>query len=424
MQFTADNSYTSTTNTSGATTVNDRVMTLLSDGNYMFTIFVTASDVGSDSKLDADTLVVPGASLPNYVTSYALSTFSDGTDSETNTELINKLQDGISAKSLSNRSNMRSLLRSLSQFSSVTNQSIVGYGDTEMIRDQHSIFPLSFGGRVDWYVRGQEKLNIVTLTKEATLVSTDAETNRGTWQFSLLKDDAPGFYEVRSVLLPGYTPVSTETFTITSDSRGLDLDGTGFIPDVKVQAEGAFTAYQTAVIQFLDTETDTSGLAAGSKQNYSVTVANTPYVNELQDYIGGRDTRCFGSDVLMKSPIPCFVQVSMTLNKSSSDADPDISAIKNSVAAVVNGTAFIGRLDGSRILEAVSGHIQNSISVTDLDLLGRIITPDYVTKWVRSADSLVVPSDVGPMVAAKTVQFFVDVSDISVNVQTSIPTFS
>ena len=424
LQFTSDNSYTSTTNASGANTVNDRVMTALGDGNYMFTIYVTATATGPDSKLDADVLVVPNSTIPNYVTSYALSAFSGGLSTETNTDLVNKLQDGISAKSLSNRSNMRSLLRSLTQFVSVTNQSIVGYGDTEMIRDQHSIFPLSFGGRVDWYIRGQEKLNVVTLTKEATLISIDTATNRGTWQFSLGKDDVPGFYEIRSVLLPSATPVSSETFSVTSDTRGLDLTGSGFIPDIKTQDEGAFSAYQTATIQFLDTETDTSALATGSKQNYSVSATGTPYIKELQDYLSGRDTRCFGSDALIKAPIPCFVQVSLTLNKSAGDADPDVSAIKNSIATVVNGTAFIGRLDGSRILEAVSGYIQNSISITDLDLLGRFFTPGYTDKWIRSADSLVVPSDAGTMVTAKTVQFFIDVSDISINVQTSIPTFS
>ena len=425
LQFVTDNSYTSTTNASGAITPNDRVMTLLADGSYMFTIFVTAVDVGAQGKLNADALIVPDTAIPDYVTSYALSAFSDGTDAETNTDLVNKLQDGISAKSLSNRSNMRSLLRSLtSQFSSVTNQSIIGYGDTEMLRDQHSIFPLSFGGRVDWYIRGQETLNITGLTKEATLISVDSTTNRGTWQFTLLKDDVPGFYEVRSVLLAGEAPVSKETFSITSDTRGLDLTGTGFIPDIDTQPEGAFTAYQTATIQFLDTDTDTTGLATGSKQNYSVTVASTPHVKDLQDYMSGRDTRCFGSDALIKAPIPCFVQVSLTLNKSTGDPEPDVSSIKNSIAAVVNGTGFIGRLDGSRILEAVSGYIQNSISLTDLDILGRVFTPDYENKWIRSADSLVVPSDAGSMVTAKTVQFFVDVSDISINVQTSIPTFS
>jgi hypothetical protein len=229
---------------------------------------------------------------------------------------------------------------------------------------------------------------------------------------------------VTRILLSGTDPVSNETFTITSDSRGVDLTGTGFIPDIKTQDEGSFTAYQTATIQFVDTETDASAMTPGDKQKYSVDVSGTPHVQELQDYMGSRDTRSFGSDVLVKAPVPCFVQVSMTLNKSSGDSDPDTSGIKTAIASVINGTGFIGRLDGSRILEVVNGYIQNNISVTDLDMLGRIFTPQYTSKWVRDGDSLVIPDDANNMVSAKTVQFFTDVSDISVNIKTTIPTFS
>jgi len=165
-------------------------------------------------------------------------------------------------------------------------------------------------------------------------------------------------------------------------------------------------------------------MAPGVKQNYSVDVSSTPYVDELQAYMGGRDTRSFGSDVLIKAPVPCFVQISITLNKASGDSDPDTSGIKTAIASVINGTGFIGRLDGSRILEVVNGYIQNNVSVTDLDMLGRIFTPQYTSKWIRDGDSLVVTDDANNMVSAKTVQFFTSVSDISVNIKTTIPTFS
>jgi hypothetical protein len=423
VQFTSDDSYVSTTNAATANTANDRIMTQLSDGNYLFTIFVTAVEVGSDGQLEADMLITPNDTILNYVTSYTASNFSGGTSAETNSELVNKLQDGLSAKALSNRVNMRSMLRSLPQFVTITNQSIIGYSDTEMLRDKHSIFPLSYGGRVDWYVRGQEKLNIASLTKEATLISVN-ESGQGTWQFTLAKDEVPGVYEVRSILLTGDTPVSTETFSVTSDVRGLDLTDTGFVPDIKTQEEGAFSAYQTATIQFLDTVTDASSLETGDKQDYAVSATSSGHTKDLQDYIGGRDVRFFGSDVLVKAPIPCFVQVTMTINKTNADPDPDVTAIKNSIAGVVNGTGFIGRLDGSRILEVVNGYLQNNVSATDLDLLGRIFTPAYENRWIRSSDSLVVPSDVGPIASSKTVQFYVDVADISINIQSSIPTFS
>ena len=423
ISFTSDNSYSSTSNSAAVSTENDRLMTQLADGNWEFTIFVTAVDAGSTSKLSANALLIPEAAITNYVTSFATADFSDGVDTETNTELINKLQDGLAVKAISNRVNMRALVRSLSQFSSVTNQSIVGYGDAEMLRDQHSIFPISYGGRVDWYIRGQASLQSVVLTKEAALISVDTDGN-GTWQFALLKDDAPGFYDVSRIYLPSADPAETGTFSISSDTRGLDLTGSGFIPDITTQAEGAFTSYQTATIQFVDTVTDASSLSAGDKQNYTVEVRNTPHIKELQDYMGGRDTRSYGSDLLVKSPVPCFVQISCVINKSSGDADPDLAGIKTTIAALVNNTGFIGRIDGSRILDSIHGYIQNSVSVTNLDILGKILTPAGPITWLHDSSSIVVIDKPDDMVTAKTVQFFMSTDDISVDVKTTIPTFT
>lgn len=422
ISFTSDNSYSSTSNSAGVATENDRLMTQLSDGNWEFTIFVTSVDTGATSKLAADTSVIPASAITNYVTSFATSDFSEGINTETNTELINKLQDGLAVKAISNRVSMRALVRSLPQFASVTNQSIVGYGDAEMLRDQHSIFPISYGGRVDWYIRGQESLQSVVLAKEATLISVDSSGN-GTWQFSLLKDDVPGFYDVARIYLPSADAAETGTFNIGSDTRGLDLTGSGFIPDITTQAEGAFTAYQTAIIQFVDTVTNASSLSAGDKQTYTVTVRATPHIKELQDYMAGRDARSYGSDLLIKAPIPCFVQVSCIINKSSGDSDPDVAGIKTTIAALINSAGFIGRIDGSRILDSIHGYIQNDVSVTDLDILGKIITPAGTITWLHDSSSIVVIDKPDDMVTAKTVQFFTSTEDISVDIKTTIPTF-
>jgi hypothetical protein len=423
ISFTSDLGYTSTANSSGVATENDRLMVQLADGNWEFTIFVTAVNVGSAGKLTANKAIVPEDAITNYVASFVTADFSDGTNTETNTELITQLQDGLSAKALSNRVNMRALLRSLSQFASVTNQSIVGYGDAEMLRDRHSVFPISYGGRVDWYVRGQSDLQTVTLTKEAALISIDS-SGTGTWQFTLVKDDAPGFYEVSRIYLPSSDPEETGTFNISSDTRGLDLTGSGFIPDIATQAEGAFTAYQTGTIQFVDTVTDASSMSAGDKQNYTVEVHNTPSVKELQDYMSSRDVRSYGADILMKAPVPCFVQISCVINKSAGDSDPDVAGIKTTIAHLVNNTGFIGRLDGSRVLDAIHGYIQNDVSVTDLDILGKIITPAGTIMWLHDSSSIVVVDSTDAMVTSKTVQFFTSVDDISVDIETTIPTFT
>jgi hypothetical protein len=152
-------------------------------------------------------------------------------------------------------------------------------------------------------------------------------------------------------------------------------------------------------------------------------VRATPHIKELQDYMAGRDARSYGSDLLIKAPIPCFVQVSCVINKSSGDSDPDVAGIKTTIAALINSAGFIGRIDGSRILDSIHGYIQNDVSVTDLDILGKIITPAGTITWLHDSSSIVVIDKPDDMVTAKTVQFFTSTEDISVDIKTTIPTF-
>lgn len=401
--------------------VTDRLLVRLSNGNWAFTIEVEAEDVGSKYKLNAGDTLNPDRTVVSFVASYATSTFNDGLDAETNEQLIAELQLGLAAKALSNRTNMRSYLRSIPALNLITNQSIVGYGDAEMLRDQHTIFPVSYGGRVDWYIRGQETLQRLAVTVTATCISIAGSTS--TWQFALNKNASPGFYEVTKIRRQLDANLNSG-FEIILDSRSNDLTGDGFIPDIDTVAEGAYTAFQTAIIQFVDTVTLVSGLAVGQTALYTCELIGTPLIEEIQTLVSSRDVRSYAADALVKAPVPCFVQVTLTLNKTTGtmiDADM-IDKIKLAIIGVVNRTDFVGRLDGSYIIEAVHGLITDNISITQLDLLGRIRRPDGTLQYLRDPDSIVIPEQPVKMVTAKTVQFFAEVADVSVNVASTIPT--
>ncbi len=421
LSYSATGTFTARTNAAQVSNANDRLLVQLSNGNYAFVIEVQAAEIGSEYKLNAGDLIIPNRVIANYATSFATSSFSDGQNAETNVELINELQLGIAAKTLSNRVNMQAWLREYEAYSSVTNQSIVGYGDAEMLRDQHTIFPVSYGGRADWYIRGQQPLQRSSQTISATLVEIGAGTNTSTWQFSLGKDVFPGFYEISLIRRETDADLNSG-FEITLDSRGNDLTGGGFIPDIATVAEGAYSAFQTTTIRFTDTATPTAGLTVGDTATYVYDITGVPHISGIQSLVSSRDHRSYAADALIKAPVPCFVQVSFTINKAAGDAEPDINGIKNAVVATVNETGFIGRLDGSRIVDVVHNFIQNDVSVTDLDLFGRIRNPDGSVQYVRDADSLVVPDQPEKMVTANTVQFYSEVSNISVNVQSVIPT--
>jgi hypothetical protein len=418
--FLTTKTFTARTSAAQVSSDADRLLVQLSNGNYAFTVEVEAETVGSDSKLDAGDLIVPDRSISGYVTSYATSSFQDGSNTETNSELINELQLGIAAKALSNRTNMRSYLRSLTAYAGITNQSIVGYGDLEMLRDKHTIFPISFGGRVDWYIRTQQPISRQSRTVEATLISI-AGTSQSTWQFSIGKDVAPGFYEVQNIRRQT-DPATGTGFEISQDNRGNDLTGSGFIPDIQTVAEGAYTAFQTATIQFVDTATTTTSLTVGDTATYVYDSVGLPLISDLQADISSRDIRSYAADALVKAPVPCFVDVTLTINKAAGDPDPNINEIKSAIVQEVNSVGFIGRLDGSHIVDIVHNFVTDDVSVTDLDLLGRIRVPDGSTQYIRSSDSLKITDQPAKMVTAKTIQFFTEVSNVSVNVVSNIPT--
>lgn len=411
--------YISRTSVNQLSSSTDRLLVQLSNGNWAFTITVEAVEIGSNAKLNAGDLIVPERTIAGYVTSYVTSTFSDGTNTETNAQLLEELQQGIAAKTLSNRVNMQAYLRSLPQFASLTNQSIVGYGDAEMLRDQHTIFPISFGGRVDWYIRGQESLQRLAYTVTATCISVD--TASSVWQFSLGKNEVPGFYEVSRIRRQTDANLNSG-FEIILDQRDSDLTGDGFVPDILTVAEGAYTAYQTATIRFVDTATAVTSLVIGQTAEYVCDITGTSLIAAVQELVSGRDVRSYGADVLVKAPVPCFVQVNLQINKTAGDADPDVDGIRNAIVSLINQTDFIGRLDGSRIVDVVHNYLQNNLSVTGLDLLGRIRNPDGTVQYLRDSDSLVVPEQPAKMVTAKTVQFYAEAAGVTINVASTIPT--
>lgn len=396
----------------------DRLITPLADGNFVFTVPVVAAAAGAAGRVAKDTVVVPAAVPAGFVAAYAAGDFTDGADAETNEAMLLRLQQGVACKAPASRVSMTAMLREVPAFERVGPSSIVGYGDAEMLRDAHWIFPVHGGGRADWYVRTDEPVTRRRLTATATLVAKDGVT--GTWQFALGRDAAPGFYEVAAVRLPGTTSAAGG-FAVVSDVRGFDLSGAGFRPDVQTVAEAAYTRYQTAVVQVVDTVTDASVLAVGSRQDYEFDAVGLPLVAEVQDYVSGRDVRAYGSDVLVKAPVPCFVQVSFTVHKRAGSADPDVAAIKAAVTALVNQTPFTGRLYAGRVHDVVHGYLGADASVGAIDMFGRVRRPDGSTAYVRDGDILVVPDEPAGMVSAKTVQFFMTPDDVGVTVVPAAP---
>jgi len=414
-QYTTTRVYTAKAEAALLSGAGDRLLTKLSNGNWAFTIDVQAVDIGDTFSASKDTLVVPSVLPPNYVTSYASSDFTVGFSPETNAELLGRLQNGIAAKTLSNRGNMTAMLTSIEAFSRIVAMSIVGYGDAELVRAYHSILPIALGGRCDWYIRTTEQAVEQTRTATATLVEKRMD-GTGIWQITYGRADAPGFYEFRNIRPTGAQPGSGG-YNIVLDHRGLDMTGTGWKPDILTPIEAAYSAYSVAVIRFVDTR-DHASFTVGAQQDYQISAVVMPGIGEIQATVESRDVRPYGGDVLVKAPVPAFTVVNFTIYKQTGQDDPDLAAIRTAVAKTVNTTRFSGYLYASTIQDTIHTYLLSGQHVGALDMHARIRCPDGTVRYLRDTSMLEVPNDPGNMVTSRTVQFFCSPDTVGISVAT------
>lgn len=412
--FAAASAFAARTTAAAVVTPTDRPLRPTGDGEYVFTVDVAAEAAGAAGQLRRGAVLAPQTPIPGFVRAYAEADFTGGADADSNADLLARLEGGLADRSASNRVTIDSMVRSAPGFERVLATSTVGFGDAEQ-RRYHSLLPVAFGGRIDVYARTQALPQTRVLTKTATLV--EATAAGGVWQFALGRDDAPGFYEVRQVVAAGQDPGGQAGYEVTAVARGVDLtaDGTGLTPDVETAEEAAFTRFQTAVVRFLDTETDTAGLAVGeARKDYDVAVAAMPLVAELQAFLADRGRRPGAADVLAKAPVPCFLSVNFTVVKAAGQADPDLGAIRTDLAAYVNGLGFAGRLSAGALAAAAHARLLPGQTLTAIDMFGRIVRPDGQTRYVRSDEALLIPDWPDKMVTPRTAVFLLDPASVAV----------
>lgn len=408
---------TSAANVDAAT---DQVLLTRSDGNYSFTLPVVAVTAGSATALKRGTVLESENVIANLVAIYVDTDFTGGEDAESNSQLILRQAEGVAAKTPGNRVSCAAFLRA-SAYSGFTQLSIIGAGDVEMLRDRHTIFPGSFGGRTDWYVRTAADPIVTKLTKTCTLVEKTSD-GFGIWQCAVARDDFPGFYDVTAVCKAG--DASLAGYEVVIDLRDIDLTGLDneLLPDIANSLEGAFSRYQTAIVRFKDTDVVTSSLTVGSSQAaYDVYLRGLPHLAEIQQMLSTRGNRGLFGDVLVKSPVPCFVSLGFTLYGPPGAPQPDLETLKSALVSFINRAPFSGRLFASDLTKVIYDNIPTGLSVSALSLLGRLLQPNGTRAVLHHPAVLEIPQRPAIMVTSRTVGFVTaaDLINISVGILNS-----
>ena len=413
--YVATNTFAARTSVNAVITESDRIIFELGDGTYGFNVDVEAVETGEVTQLkQGDKLQIP--SLASGATgAFAASDFVQGSNVESNLELIQRLKEGVSSRNFSSKYALSSLIKG--NFTSVKDVSCLGYGAPEQIR-YHGLFPIAHGGRVDACIRNLGTPYNLSLDKQATLI--EQRINGGIWQVSFAREEAPGFYEASRIVkladknntsvVNGYETVNTV--------RGFDLqdDGTGFSPDIETDVEAAFTRYQTCTLQFLDTDTF-AGLTLGSRGNYSLTLRLQNGIDELQSFLNSPETRPSGSDILVRAASPFDVRISVVIHNRNKDFTAPVDSIKEDLYKYVNSLGFSSKLYESNLISVIQNALTEDQSIDSIDLRGRLLYPSGRIRYINGRVSLTIPDDPLNMVTPRTTSYFIDKSDIQITVQ-------
>lgn len=422
LQFGLDTTYVGVTTQEAVLSAQQRLIVPRNDGTFAFTVPLTASSPGSIYNIKRNTRMTVTPAIIGLIDCLATSDFSGGVDEETNQQLIDRFKLGISPKVFSGRVQIEALLKDVVDYKQI---SIIGYGDAEMLRDRHNIFVVSQGGKSDFYVRTQDVPVEKTFVKTATLID---PVNK-IWQLAIERDDAPGFYTVESVL-PVDVSQDEGTLEITEEVRGLDLTPftNEFVPEIQGLTEGGFSRYQTAVVKFIDPDTPAPPASSSSSSSnqpalvreYQVRVLYMPGIDLLQAKSSDREARAPQADYLVRAPVPIFCTVSLKVLYRDGLAEPDVGAIQQEVARVINGIGFtLGRLPASLVYDAVHTVVGSSgvMVVSPLDLRSRLIRPDGSHLDSHSVNELVVPATPELCVTSRTAVFYLNQRAVDVAVE-------
>ncbi len=407
--FVTENTYVGVVTDAAVIRENERKLIEKIDGTFQFSIPVVAVEIGEQYNIGKGTPLLVSPAPSGLIQATAASDFSGGRISQTNRDLINRMQVGITSKVMSSRQQIRALIQTL--FPQTLSLSVIGFGDSEMLRDRHNIFKISHGGKADIYVQTAQ----YPIQQELELTAVKIATNSDVWQVSITKDDAPAAYWVDYIRRTDQ-PGITGTLTISTQNRTIDVEDEEVYPEIENITEGAYTVYQNILITFRDPQT-INIVPAGTETTYLVGVSSMPNITELQSLVNNRSLRNPHADYLIRAAIPFEVSVTLNVKYLSGSIIPSESVIKQAVVNQVNKKAFTGReLEASEIIYAVSQVIGSSAYVASpVELLGKLYSPTGSEYIYRTFSALEIPLIPAECISSRTAAFFTREANVSVN---------
>lgn len=394
----------------------DRLLTSLPDGRFAFTIPVRSTEPGRRGQLQRGEPVRMLAPPPGFLHAYAAEDFHGGADSEANAELLHRWKLQLFDKAHSGRIGMSAWLRQQEESETIVAQSIVGFGDAEMRRDRHAIWPGSLGGRIDWYVRTRPLPVTESVRITATLV--EQTPQGGIWRMALSRDMLPACYEI----LRATPSDSLHVTELVSQERSFDptpITEDGWAPDIQHAHEAAFTPFQTLLLEFRDPQTPPE-MELGTQQEWTVQGMLMPDLKRLQKLAAAPSIRPIGSDIVLKAPVPCFLSVGAKLQVSSDHPLLDLDAARHRVVTAIHELSFVDQIPAAVVVNQLQEMLRPPSTVIEVELLGRLLAPDGEVIYLHGRESLTLPYEPQRGISYRTICCYCDPRQVTLSISGSL----
>lgn len=372
---------------------------------FFFILPLTAVEIGVNSQIANNVELTPKAAIANFISAYSFGSFTGAVDQETNDQLIARIPEAMSAKNRVSRASLSSELKT--QFSSIIDVSVTGYGDEALLRGLGGVLPVKGGGFADIWIRTSLAAESVTTELTATMDSISA--GRGTCSVTVPATSHPGHFFIATVRSSANAAL-LGTFTIASQTKVIGVSG----HKIGSVSQGAFSKYQSTNIVFtIDPETGQPFPTVGEQFQVSVETIGIPLITEAQSFIDDPQTRSAGVDYLVRASVPCLTWCSPITVYTQ--AVVNLEDVRTAIFSYINNLKMGDPLSIDGVVMAVRSVVGVNRVVLPVRLMGRIFCPDGSTLDLTSENALVVPSRPELQVVPETTAFYVSVDDIALN---------
>jgi hypothetical protein len=290
----------------------------------------------------------------------------------------------------------------LQEFSWIRGSSIIGTGDREMTRDQHTAFPGAVGGYADWYIGTTRQLATQTIISNNLTPVQFFSDGSIIYKTEINNEDIPCLYTVTEVtdaeVREDGTRIACE---LIKQDRFIKQATDTNSPRIFTNEEGAFTVYQS---------TDVYYRAEKPVESVSITGLTMPDIEQIQAWVLRGEVAPLGLDVLVKGAIPTTVRISCKIHLPATERT-DTDWLRTILANYVNELPFDGLLTTSHITALLHQYLPAGSFISDPVIFARTYLPDGRIALSQSTDKLVI--NFPPYATNRTTLFYCDPSDVT-----------